>query len=170
MGHGDENFPPEESVEMETCQCSNISSDALLTETWLQFFSLISVAVISAGHGFAGFHRRRFRQREQARRSPVQIALGLDQPLWIQYKVFLFNLLKGDLRVSYIFKRPALTLIIERMPATLELVFLSVLISVAVALPCGVFAGAGPTTLSAGPSWEAPSWGSPCPPSGSASS
>ncbi|MFA5473778.1 MAG: ABC transporter permease, partial [Aminobacteriaceae bacterium] len=64
----------------------------------------------------------------------ARIALGLDQPLWVQYKVFLFNLLKGDLGISYIFKRPALTLIVERMPATLELVFLSVLISVAVAL------------------------------------
>ncbi len=74
----------------------------------------------------------------------ARIALGLDRPLWVQYKVFLFNLLKGDLGISYIFKRPALTLIVERMPATLELVFLSVLISVAVALPCGVFAGAWP--------------------------
>ena len=74
----------------------------------------------------------------------ARIALGLDQPLWVQYKVFLFNLLKGDLGISYIFKRPALTLIVERMPATLELVFLSVLILVAVALLCGVFAGAWP--------------------------
>ena len=74
----------------------------------------------------------------------ARTALGLDRPLWVQYGVFLRNLLKGDLGVSYIFKRPALTLIVERMPATLELVFFSVIISVAVALPCGVYAGARP--------------------------
>lgn len=74
----------------------------------------------------------------------ARTALGLDQPLWVQYKVFLVNLLHGDMGVSYIFKRPALTLIIERMPATLELVCLSVIISLLIALPCGVFAGAWP--------------------------
>lgn len=74
----------------------------------------------------------------------ARAVLGLDKPLWVQYGVFLNNLLQGDLGVSYIFKRPALTLIVERLPATLELVFLSVLISVAVALPCGVLAGAYP--------------------------
>ena len=76
----------------------------------------------------------------------ARIALGLDRPLWEQYSVFLGNLLRGDLGVSYMFKRPALALIVERMPATLELVFLSILISLAVALPCGVFAGARPNS------------------------
>ncbi len=76
----------------------------------------------------------------------ARTALGLDRPLWVQYGVFLQNLLRGDLGVSYIFKRPALTLIVERMPATLELVFFSVLLSLAVALPCGVYAGARPNS------------------------
>jgi peptide/nickel transport system permease protein len=74
----------------------------------------------------------------------ARVALGLDRPLWDQYAVFLRNLLHGNLGVSYMFKRPALTLIVERMPATLELVFLSIVISLAIALPCGVFAGARP--------------------------
>ena len=74
----------------------------------------------------------------------ARTALGLDRPLWVQYGVFLKNLLKKDMGVSYIFKRPALTLIVERMPATLELVFFSMVISLAVALPCGVYAGAKP--------------------------
>ena len=76
----------------------------------------------------------------------ARTALGLDRPLWVQYGVFLQNLIRGDLGVSYIFKRPALTLIVERMPATLELVFFSVLLSLAVALPCGVYAGARPNS------------------------
>ena len=74
----------------------------------------------------------------------ARTALGLDRPLWVQYGVFLKNLLRGDMGVSYIFKRPALTLIVDRMPATLELVFFSMIISLAVALPCGVYAGAKP--------------------------
>ena len=77
----------------------------------------------------------------------ARTALGLDRPLWVQYGIFLENLLHGDLGVSYIFKRPALTLILERMPATLELVFFSVLISLFVALPCGVYAGAKPNSF-----------------------
>ena len=80
----------------------------------------------------------------EAQIQEARVALGLDKPLVVQYEVFLKNLLHGSLGVSYMFKRPALDLILERMPATLELVFLSVLISVLVAIPCGVFAGAWP--------------------------
>ncbi|MEG1602631.1 MAG: ABC transporter permease [Cloacibacillus sp.] len=83
----------------------------------------------------------------EAQIEEARIALGLDKPLIVQYKVFLSNLLHGDLGVSYMFKRPALDLILERMPATLELVFLSVLISVVIAIPCGVFAGAWPNNI-----------------------
>ncbi|MFA7363713.1 MAG: ABC transporter permease, partial [Aminobacteriaceae bacterium] len=70
----------------------------------------------------------------------ARIALGLDQPLWVQYKVFLFNLLKGDLGISYIFKRPALTLIVERMPTTFRLGVFGMLVGLALALPLGILA------------------------------
>ena len=47
--------------------------------------------------------------------------LGLDKPLWEQYLVFLQQALAGDLGKSFVFNVPALQLILERMPATLEL-------------------------------------------------
>ena len=49
------------------------------------------------------------------------IALGLDKPIWDQYFIFLKNILKGDLGYSFFHEVPALGLVIERMPATLEL-------------------------------------------------
>lgn len=74
----------------------------------------------------------------------ARVTLGLDKPLLVQYWMFLSKLSHGDFGVSYIFKRPAVALIVERIPATVELVILSVIISVLVALPCGVIAGAWP--------------------------
>ena len=76
---------------------------------------------------------------EQTRRE-----LGLDKPLWVQYAVFMRNLMKGDMGRSYLFKQPVLKLIMERMPATFEMVLLSVLLSLAFALPAGVYAAARP--------------------------
>ncbi len=72
----------------------------------------------------------------------VRHELGLDRPLWVQYSVFIVNVLKGDFGKSYIFKQPVLKLIVERMPATFEMVFLALLISVLIAIPAGVYAGA----------------------------
>lgn len=70
--------------------------------------------------------------------------LGLDRPLVVQYAVFVRNIFRGDLGNSYIFKQPVLKLIGERVPATLEMVVLAILISLLIALPAGVYAGAKP--------------------------
>lgn len=78
-------------------------------------------------------------QIEQARRD-----LGLDKPLWTQYAVFMKNLAHGDMGRSYIFKQPVIKLITERMPATLEMVGVAVIISLAIAIPAGVYAAARP--------------------------
>jgi peptide/nickel transport system permease protein len=79
---------------------------------------------------------------EQARR-----ALGLDKPIITQYLIFLKNVLRGDFGVSFVFRQPAMRLILERLPATLELVLLASLIAVGVAIPLGVFSGAFPQRL-----------------------
>ena len=55
--------------------------------------------------------------------------LGLDRPITEQYWFFLVNAFKGDLGTSFVFGEPALKLIIQRMPATLELAFFSLFIS-----------------------------------------
>lgn len=71
-------------------------------------------------------------------------ALGLDRPLYEQYMVFLQNALQGNLGNSFIFNEPALRLILERMPATLELAFTAMLIAIVFGIPLGMIAGLAP--------------------------
>jgi peptide/nickel transport system permease protein len=71
-------------------------------------------------------------------------ALGLDRPIHEQYWYFLLNALKGDLGKSFIFAEPALKLILQRMPATMELALTAMLMAIVIGIPCGVFAGLRP--------------------------
>ena len=80
----------------------------------------------------------------QAQIDAARIQLGLDKPLLVQYGIFLKNMLRGDLGNSYAFRQSAIKLIIERMPATFELVIISIIISIFLAIPLGVYAGAYP--------------------------
>ena len=70
--------------------------------------------------------------------------LGLDRPIHVQFGHFLSGLARGDLGVSFVHNRPALELILSRLPATLELAFLGILISVVVGVPLGMIAGLRP--------------------------
>ena len=70
--------------------------------------------------------------------------LGLDRSLPEQYAIFLGNLLSGDFGQSYVFRQPALGLILERMPATIEMVLVAMALALVVAIPLGVYAGADP--------------------------
>ena len=71
-------------------------------------------------------------------------ALGLDRPIWQQYLYFLNGALHGDLGRSFIFGEPALTVILQRMPATLELAFAALAMSVFAGIPLGLYAGLKP--------------------------
>jgi peptide/nickel transport system permease protein len=71
-------------------------------------------------------------------------ALGLDKPVLEQYWIFLRGALTGNLGNSFVFGRSALEVIVERMPATLELAFLAMLISVSLGIPLGLYAGLKP--------------------------
>jgi peptide/nickel transport system permease protein len=73
--------------------------------------------------------------------------LGLDKPLWEQYLVFLKQAALGDLGKSFAFNVPALQLILERMPATLELATAAMLIAIVVGLPLGLWAGLRPDSF-----------------------
>lgn len=67
--------------------------------------------------------------------------LGLDKPLPEQYAIFLWNAVRGDLGRSIRGDRaPALNLILERLPATVQLASISVLLSFLIGLPLGVLA------------------------------
>ncbi|MGO4572453.1 ABC transporter permease [Microvirga sp. 2TAF3] len=80
-----------------------------------------------------------FAEREQAIR-----ALGLDRPMWEQYGTFLWNALHGDLGRSFVFNQPSIDLILNRMPATLELAFVALAMSLAIGIPLGLWAGLKP--------------------------
>ncbi len=71
-------------------------------------------------------------------------ALGLDKPMWEQYWIFLVNALQGDLGRSFVFNIPALQLIWQRMPATLELAAFAMFLAIFLGLPLGMIAGLKP--------------------------
>src|ERR1700712_263060 len=74
-------------------------------------------------------------QADQMEREHAIAALGLDQPLWTQYGRFLAGVTHGDFGRSFVHSTSALGLILERMPATLELAIMAMLIAVLVGIP-----------------------------------
>ena len=81
-------------------------------------------------------------EREAIRRN-----LGLDRPLWEQYGIFLAKAVQLDFGNSFLTGESAMQLILERMPATLELATLAMFISMVVGIPLGVYAGLRPESL-----------------------
>ena len=75
------------------------------------------------------------------------IRLGLDKPLWEQFFVYIGNVARGDLGNSFVYGTPAMTLILQRLPATLELAFVALAISVFLGVPLGMIAGLRPDTV-----------------------
>ncbi|WP_028029309.1 ABC transporter permease [Gemmobacter nectariphilus] len=74
---------------------------------------------------------------------------GLDLPLWQQYFLFLQNVARGDLGTSMIYNVPVVGLIFSRLPATLDLVLVSVSIAGLIGIPAGIWAGYKPDSKSA---------------------
>lgn len=68
----------------------------------------------------------------------IKSNLGLDQPVAVQYSIWLKQLLKGDLGYSYINGRPVLALIMERLPATLLLMCSSLFLTLFLTIPLGI--------------------------------
>lgn len=71
---------------------------------------------------------------------------GLDQPVYIQYGKFFIAAIQGDLGMSFRYADPVLLMILERLPATIELAVFSILIATIFAIPLGVWAGAKPNS------------------------
>ncbi len=78
----------------------------------------------------------------------ARIRLGLDKPLPVQYMIFLNDVLHGNFGKSYIYGKPAMGLIVERIPATMEIVVVAAVLTLVVAIPLGVYAGAYPKKTS----------------------
>lgn len=81
---------------------------------------------------------------DQLERARTIAAFGLDKPLWEQYFLFVKNALGGDMGRSFAFSTPALALIFERMPATMELSVFAILLSILFGIPLGLWAGLRP--------------------------
>lgn len=86
-------------------------------------------------------------QADQADIERTIAALGLDKPLWEQYFIFLKQAVAGDLGRSFQYNEPAIRLILERMPATLELAFAAMMIAVLLGIPLGLWAGLRPDSF-----------------------
>ncbi|MBD8665745.1 MAG: ABC transporter permease [Alphaproteobacteria bacterium] len=84
----------------------------------------------------------------QVERARVIAHYGLDQPLWKQYFLFLQGLAQGNFGDSFVYGRPALGLILERLPATLELAVTALGLALVVGLPLGLYAGLYPNRIS----------------------
>jgi peptide/nickel transport system permease protein len=70
----------------------------------------------------------------------LRTSLGLDQPVHVQYGRYLAGLARGDLGQSFRFQRSVLDVVLERYPATLQLAFATLLVSMAIGIPAGVWA------------------------------
>jgi len=86
-------------------------------------------------------------QADQIDRERAIAALGLDKSLPEQYWSFLTGAVRGDLGRSFVHSTPALQLILERMPATLELASAAMLIAIVIGIPLGLWAGLKPNGI-----------------------
>ncbi len=77
-------------------------------------------------------------------REIIREQLGLNDPIYLQYLRFASRAIQGDFGTSYFFKRSSLAVILERLPATLELVIVATLIIISYSLPFGIFCAVFP--------------------------
>lgn len=66
-------------------------------------------------------------------------SMGLNEPFIVQYGVYLLNMLQGDFGESYRYGQDAMSVVLDRLPATLELAIVSIIIAIVVAVPLGVW-------------------------------
>ncbi|MFK4825454.1 ABC transporter permease [Paenochrobactrum sp. BZR 588] len=76
-----------------------------------------------------------------AERAQVTQSLGLDKPLIVQYGHFLWNALHGDLGTSFVYNQPSVSVILQRLPATLELAFCALIMALVFGIPLGLLSG-----------------------------
>jgi peptide/nickel transport system permease protein len=86
-------------------------------------------------------------EADQLERQQAIARLGLDRSLWAQFWLFVTAALRGDLGVSFVHGVPAVGLILSRMPATLELALVALVIAVGAGVPLGLMAGLAPRSL-----------------------
>src|SRR5260221_6186509 len=83
-------------------------------------------------------------QADEVERLRASAALGLDKPIVEQYATFLANAFSGDLGRSFVYNVPAIQLILDKLPATLELAAVAIAIAIVLGIPLGLIAGLKP--------------------------
>lgn len=71
----------------------------------------------------------------------ARVSLGLDQPIMVQYWLYLKGLFQGDLGTSFVYNQPTIDLVLQRLPATVELGLAAFVMSLVIGLPLGLVAG-----------------------------
>ena len=77
----------------------------------------------------------------------LRASLGFDRPLPIQYVDFVGNALTGDFGLSIRHRQPAMDMVMERMPATIQLTITTLLISLCIAIPLGILSATHPNSI-----------------------
>ena len=72
---------------------------------------------------------------------------GLDQPLPVQYARYVTHVARADFGTSFAFERPAIAVVLDRVPATLELTVAAVVLAIAFGVPAGIVAAVRPGAL-----------------------
>lgn len=67
-------------------------------------------------------------------------ALGFDRPLYVQYVSYVWNALQGDFGNSLSYRQPAMDVVLQAMPATIELTFFSLVLAIGLSIPLGIYA------------------------------
>jgi peptide/nickel transport system permease protein len=83
-------------------------------------------------------------QADEIERARASVALGLDKPFLVQYATFLTHAFGGDLGKSFVYNIPAIQLILDKLPATLELAAAAMVIAIVIGIPLGLVAGLKP--------------------------
>ncbi len=86
-------------------------------------------------------------QADEIERMRATAALGLDKPILEQFATFLTKAASGDLGRSFVYNVPAIQLILDRLPATLELALAAMVIAITLGIPLGLYAGLRPDSL-----------------------
>lgn len=81
-------------------------------------------------------------------RLEIRKELGLDQPIVVRYFAWLANVMRGDFGESPIQIAPVWELVVERLPVTLELLILSILIALTIAIPAGIYSAVNADKIS----------------------
>ncbi len=86
-------------------------------------------------------------EASEADKARIREAWGLDRPPLIQFLSFLGNAMTGDFGMSFRYREPVMDIVLERLPATVELSLAATLVAVLAGIPLGVLAGARPGSV-----------------------